>query len=829
MNVIERFRFGICRAFSPQRVSNKTPQTRVGIALLMLAAVALLWVPRAAEAQTFTYTGASLTPDVGNSLECPVISNITGTVTIDLFSIVGHMNAGPFSLSVLSDSILGLDTSGQVAIWQVFASSVEGSRFLLTSKFSVGSGGDAFVGNFIDHNTAQVFCSYSNTTTGTWSSGAASPKNLGNGNPNADSSAPPCAMAGNGTSPIGQAPIEADPTDVASGNQYEPETDITCAAHTGINLARFYNSQDTTSSPFGKNWHSTWHRGLAVNGNSVTVTRADGRQDVFINNGSSVYTADPDVTSVLVPLSNNVPLTGAIGGPLTGWQLTLADDTVETYLVGGQLSTVTSRAGLVTTLSYDANSNVTRVTGPFGHVMSFAYDANNHVTSMTAPDGGVYAYTYDTNNNLTSVTYPDGKVKQYVYENTAFPNALTGIVDENGVRFATFAYDTQGRAVSTQHAGGAELTTIAYNADGSSTVTDANGNQHTYGFTTQFGVIKPVSLSGAPLPSVGGSAFTYDANGFIASKTDYDGNVTTYTYDARGNETSRTEASGTALARTFTTTWHPTFHLPTQIVEPTGRTTTFTYDAHGNLLTRTVTAGTQTRTWSFTYNAQGQVLTKTDPRGDVTSFTYDARGDIATATDALGHVTSLTAYDGAGLSVTDPNGLVTTMTYDARGRRTSRTIGTERTIFAYDAAGNATGVTMPDGSFHVYGYDAAHRLTGLRDALGNGMGFSLDGNDNRVAVGVFDPTDTIVQKRAFAYDSVNHRVQEIGAQGQITAYNYDPQGNLLQVSDPLDHTIAHNYDALTAQSRPNISRSCGGGSRVSGVLPPPSGRRKRRA
>jgi len=610
---------------------------------------------------------------------------------------------------------------------------------------------------------------------------------------------------------------EGDPVNVATGNQFEAETDFTGAPNTALGLTRYYNSQDTTASQFGKNWHSTWHRGLVINGNVVTVTRADGRQDTFTNNGTGLYTADADVTSTFTQVTD-------ANGALTGWQLTLADDTVETYRVGGQLVSVTSRAGLVTTLSYDSSgNNVTRVTGPFGHVMSFTYDTNNHVTLMTAPDGGVYAYTYDANNNLTSVTYPDGTKRQYLYENTtgvgiggtigivsAPSNQLTGIVDENGVRFATFAYDTQGCSVSTQHAGGVELTTVTYNSDGSSTVTDANGNSHTYGFTTQFGVIKPALLSGAPVPYVGGKAFTYDANGFIVSKTDYDGNVTTFTHDARGNETSRTEAAGTSLARSFAITWNPSFHLPTQITEPTGRTTTFAYDAHGNLLTRTVTAGSQTRSWAYTYNTQGQVLTATDPRGDVTRYSYDTRGDIATVTDALGHVTRFTSYDGAGrlLSVTDPNGLVTTMTYDARGRGTSRTVGTEKTTLTYDAAGNVTGVILPDGSFRTYAYDAAQRLTGLRDALGNGMAFALDGNDNRTQVGAYDSANNLVQHRSFAYDSVNRLAQEIGAQSQTTVYSHDPQGNLTSVSDPLSHTTSYNYDAL---NRPVQSTDAAGG------------------
>src|ERR1019366_3552512 len=266
---------------------------------------------------------------------------------------------------------------------------------------------------------------------------------------------------------------------------------------------------------------------------------------------------------------------------------------------------------------------------------------------MTAPDGGIYAYAYDKFGNLISVTYPDKTVRQYVYENTTYPNFLTGIIDENGIRFATFAYDAKGRAISSQHAGGVELTTVAYNNNGTTTVTDARGNAHGYGLMTQFGLVKPTVVTGAPVQSAGGKAFTYDANGFVASKTDFDGNFTTYTHDSRGDETSRVEAAGTALARTISTSWLATFHLPTQITEP-NRSTAFTYDAHGNLLTKQITASTATRSFTYTYNAAGQVLTATDPRGDVTHYAYDAKGDLASVTDALGHVTSITSYDANG-------------------------------------------------------------------------------------------------------------------------------------------------------------------------------------
>jgi YD repeat-containing protein len=83
-------------------------------------------------------------------------------------------------------------------------------------------------------------------------------------------------------------------------------------------------------------------------------------------------------------------------------------------------------------------------------------------------------------------------------------------------------------------------------------------------------------------------AYTYDANGFMASKTDWKGSVTTYTHNDRGLETSRTEASGTPQARTITTEWHVTLNLRTKITEPE-RETVFAYDTQGRLTSTEVT------------------------------------------------------------------------------------------------------------------------------------------------------------------------------------------------------------------------------------------------
>jgi RHS repeat-associated protein len=595
---------------------------------------------------------------------------------------------------------------------------------------------------------------------------------------------------------------EGNPINAATGNKFQAEIDFVGAAHTGLELRRYYNSQDTTTTPVGANWHSTWHRSItSPDSNTVKATREDGRADTFTKNAAGVWTPQPNVTSTLSAVMND--------STQTGWKLVTAADDTELYNLDGQLLSVTNRAGRVTALAYDDLHRLSTVTGPFGHQLIFGYDSNNRVASVTLPDQGVLAYAYDANNNPVSVTYPDDSVRQYVYNeqthtsNTDLPHALTGIIDENHVRFTTWKYDSNGKAISSEHAGGAEKVSLAYNDDGSADVTDALGHVHGYTFATQFGRIEPATLTGAPVMTAGGKAITYDANGFIASRTDFNDHLTTYVHNARGLEVSRTEAKGTPEERTITTEWHPRFHLPTQIIELSGvpglnRVTTFTYNkVKGTLLKKTVKAGKLSRTWKYAYNAAGQLKTATDPNGHVTKFAYDIQGGLAQITNAKKHVTTLVNNaDGRPVTMTDPNGLVTQLVWTPRGWLKTKTVGQEVTDYEYDAAGNLTRLTRPDDSFLAYTYNDAHQLTRIDDALGSHINYTRDLAGNVTAENVYDTTNTLKRTVSYEYDEVNRLSQTIGALNQITDFERDDNGNLTGITDPNHHQAVYHYDAL---------------------------------
>ena len=307
---------------------------------------------------------------------------------------------------------------------------------------------------------------------------------------------------------------EGNPLNAATGNKFQMETDYVGAPHTQLEFRRYYNSQDTGGSALGKKWHSTYHRGLSqIDNVTVEVTRADGRVEKFSLIGGG-WKPDPDVTTRLTVVTDGA-------GIQTGWNLLTEDDSVENYALDGRLRTITTRGGLKTQLSYDVNNRLTKVTGPFGHALEFTYNGPNPI--MTLPDGNTI--DYGLSGGILTAVLPKATLphyRQYDYVNTAFPNisggghSLIKIWDGAGVT-ATFTYDNDGHALSSSHPGGADQTTLANNSDGTVTATDAKGNAHTYSFTTQFGMVKPTAISGTPVKSAGGKAFTYDANGFIAS------------------------------------------------------------------------------------------------------------------------------------------------------------------------------------------------------------------------------------------------------------------------------------------------------------------------
>jgi uncharacterized protein RhaS with RHS repeats len=96
-------------------------------------------------------------------------------------------------------------------------------------------------------------------------------------------------------------------------------------------------------------------------------------------------------------------------------------------------------------------------------------------------------------------------------------------------------------------------------------------------------------VTGEPTANCVGAnqAYTYTPQGWLETKTDWNGSVTKYTYDTFGRELTRTQALGTPDATTVQTCWHETHNQPARIIEAT-RITLFDYTATGQLKSQTI-------------------------------------------------------------------------------------------------------------------------------------------------------------------------------------------------------------------------------------------------
>ncbi|WP_301100301.1 DUF6531 domain-containing protein, partial [Propionivibrio sp.] len=576
------------------------------------------------------------------------------------------------------------------------------------------------------------------------------------------------------------------PISIGTGNKHLHEA--LWSSENGLSVSVHYNYNDDLPTIFGRRWRGAYSRQLMKDDDGSRIAiRDDGRTLRFIAQSTN-WKSDADVVDQLIELHDSANAT-------IGWQYHVdADNSVETYDTAGKLQTIQFRSGKTLSLQYGdgtatgplgdtyltadaapttyplAIARLLRTTDEQGNSIRYRYNMNDQVAQVIDSAGQSYAFKYDSNINLTRITYPDGQTKTYHYNEPAntgganLPNALTGITDENGIRYVSYSYDSTGRAVSEVFPAVGTNTNryqLSFGTD-STTVTDPLNTVRTYSFQTILGVVKPTGSSqpGGSGCGPAASALTYDASGNVATRTDFNGNQTTYTYDLTRNlETKRIEASGKPESRTISTTWHSDWRLPTKVAEPK-KLTTWIYNGDGGVLCAPASATVPDltgaprpigvlcktteqpttdlngsagltapltglpRTWTYTYNSLGQVLTADGPRSDVsdvTTTTYHAptdpdlgkRGQLATLTNALGHTTQITAYDlnGNPLTVIDANGAVTTLTYDLRQRLTSRQIGSELTTYQYDGVGQLTKITLPDGRYLSYSYDPAHRLT----------------------------------------------------------------------------------------------------------------------
>ena len=664
---------------------------------------------------------------------------------------------------------------------------------------------------------------------------------------------PPAVNAGNPhpACPMPGGNAVGNPVHVGVGNKFQVEIDLAATGPGGISFHRYYNSLDVEPSFLGSNWTSDFSQKIVHDKNLARLYRPDGSLITYLETDGiwqRVTGSDTGLESLHDADSS-----------LVGWRFRSHGETIENYDASGRLTSIVDRTGNTLILAYDTQERLLSITSNTGKYLILSYNGGDRLHTLTDQAGRTWSYQYGDHNNLEYVENPDGTTRQYHYESSDFRNALTGITDERGLRYASFTYDNQGRADTSSHADDAGRVEITYHTDGTRTVTNSKGISSAYTTTTQNEVVLVTGTAGPGCATCGrgNTTYTYDSSNRLIALTG-NGITTRYgNYDKTGNyhcvikgvtatDTSTGECNFDPLAspdaRRIDYTYDPRFRnrISTRS-EPSVypgqyRVTTYTYDDYANRTSETIDGYTPDGTpvsQTITYEYAGPLhqLSEIDgPRSDISDITklryYPdniAEGsnraqlkEIENATGTLVRSDIRYTTTGRVLSELRTNGLRLSYDYYPGNDRiktlTESDGSTSRiTLWSYLASGEIRTITTaygtPDAAMLTFGYDTARRLNRITDGQGNYIEYTLDTEGNREAEKIYDSSGTLKKALMQTFD-VYSRLDTASQANEMHDTDFAPDGTLVQSMDGEGTATGYSYDALRRLL--NSTRDLGG-------------------
>ncbi|WP_375495156.1 hypothetical protein [uncultured Nostoc sp.] len=204
----------------------------------------------------------------------------------------------------------------------------------------------------------------------------------------------------------------------------------------------------------------------------------------------------------------------------------------------GDLLTVTDTNG--NTLTYtDAD-----ITSSTGQKITFGRDAQGRIATVTDPAGKQIRYDYNAQGDLISVTDREGNTTRMEYDQER-KHYLDKIIDPLGRTGVKNEYGDDGRLKKMVDAAGASVQ-LAYDPSHSTeTINDALGNPTTYEYDERGNVVTEIDALGGIITR------DYDQDNNLLKKVDPDGVSTTYTYDDKGNPLTITDQNGNVTRITY--------------------------------------------------------------------------------------------------------------------------------------------------------------------------------------------------------------------------------------------------------------------------------------
>lgn len=521
-------------------------------------------------------------------------------------------------------------------------------------------------------------------------------------------------------------PEIGNPVQVATGEKIQREVDISTQGEFALHLTRVYYSGNDSQGLFGRKWTTPFDRKLSFTfepshggserycepkpgfSNSSCVQAGGDLVAVHLHDEtggrSTLQRANPASTGTWVD-GKQVPLSSLQRQPNGDWVLQEQDGSEQRYSPEGYWLYTQSALGLRWTATYDASVafRLVQVSHTNGRQLQFLWNSSGRVANVTDPAGHTFTYTYNVDGLLKSVTYP-GQIHQRFYDFSG--ENLTGIRID-GVPYASYTYDLQGRVTSTGRADGTERLSFEYTQfDGRprTIVRDLAGVEITYDFELLQGNqkrLKAVSRSGIANCTALPKQLSYDPNtGAVISTYDWNGVETRQTYDSMGRLESRTtgiDGNNPGAQRLTSFEWDAQFPTQLSAIKAYGADASqpwldseFEYyppgsPAAGRLKRKTeinrssfgVVNQERTTRYQYSFHVNGMMATMIedgpDPgTSDQTTYRYDSQGNLTEIENALGHKLRFRNYTANGFAqeIENANGAIESFTFDALNRMT---------------------------------------------------------------------------------------------------------------------------------------------------------------
>jgi RHS repeat-associated protein len=411
-------------------------------------------------------------------------------------------------------------------------------------------------------------------------------------------------------------------------------------------------------------------------------------------------------------------------------------------------------------------------------MQSLGYKYNGLLKTHTDPEGNTTFYTYDLNGYTSTVTDAEEKVSSFI--NNSFGLVTRSTTPTN--HKTDFFYDKNGNLEKRVEDNGA-TTRITYDFRGSKTK-EVSPNLYTPALD---------DLTNHTYSGNHGMRYTYYSNGLQQTVTDAENNPTTYTYDVYGNIQTEHKTNGAINS--------------------------YEYDIMNRLEKVYFSDGIGARVLlkEYEYLVLENGNTKTietkhfnSNKTATTEYTYDYAGRLIRQ-DNQDKTVIVTEYYPNGLvrSVTDPSANTVFYNYDGLNRRFE-----ERTPFdeadgtlyysinkkGYDKNGNIkassiTGNKPGEEEYYnqtTYEYNARNLLvkaTTYNEGVPENYTqyyYDADGNKVRMYTGLSQPLIISGLDNVTTQGDTNY---------SITKYEYDYEGKLIHMTDPLNNTVSYGYDS----------------------------------